>query len=329
MAVSHKLSLLYMLRILLEKTDEEHALNAAEIIRELRAYDCEEDRRTIYANAEILEEFGVDIIRKEDGHPGYYIGSRDFELPELKLLVDAVQSSRFITEKKSEELIRKLMGETSVYKAKLLNRAVFIRNRGKTGNEKVFYNVDALHDAMNEDRQIAFRYGDWTVGKRFEARGDGRVYTASPWALTWDDENYYLISYDAEADGIRHFRVDKMMEISILEDARLGREQFRDFDLAAFAKKTFSMFGGRDAEVSLRCANALAGVIIDRFGRDVMLIPDGEGHFRVRITAAVSPPFYGWVAGFGDRMEILSPEPVREEFREYLLRILGKYNERS
>ena len=241
---NHKMALLYMMRELLLKTDEEHVLNATDLIRTLENMDLEADRRTIYSNVEILQDFGIDVIKKENGQ-GYYIGSRDFELPELKLLVDSVQSSKFITEKKSRELIGKLMRLTNEQKARQLNRAVFIRNRMKTGNESVYYNVDALHEAMNLNRQIEFKYGEWNTGKKLVEKKGGRKYLVSPWALTWDDENYYLIAFDEAAGIIKHYRVDKMMKIDLTERERVGQEAFQDFDLAAFSKKTFGMFGLR------------------------------------------------------------------------------------
>ena len=321
---NHKMALLYMMRELLLKTDEEHALNATDLIRALDSYDCEADRRTIYSNVEILQDFGIDVIKKENGQ-GYYIGSRDFELPELKLLVDSVQSSKFITEKKSRELIGKLMRLTNEQKARQLNRAVFIRNRMKTGNESVYYNVDALHEAMNLNRQIEFKYGEWNTGKKLVEKKGGRKYLVSPWALTWDDENYYLIAFDEAAGIIKHYRVDKMMKIDLTERERVGQEAFQDFDLAAFSKKTFGMFGGPDADVVLRCRNELAGVIIDRFGTEISIVPEDGGYFHVHVTVAVSPQFYGWVTGIGAGIEISSPREVRSGYREYLQGILSKY----
>ena len=313
-----------MMRELLLKTDEEHVLNATDLIRTLENMDLEADRRTIYSNVEILQDFGIDVIKKENGQ-GYYIGSRDFELPELKLLVDSVQSSKFITEKKSRELIGKLMRLTNEQKAKQLNRAVFIRNRMKTDNESVYYNVDALHEAMNRNRQIEFKYGEWNTGRKLVEKKGGRKYLVSPWALTWDDENYYLIAFDEAAGIIKHYRVDKMMKIDLTERERVGQEAFQDFDLAAFSKKTFGMFGGPDADVVLRCRNELAGVIIDRFGTEISIVPEDGGYFHVHVTVAVSPQFYGWVTGIGAGIEISSPREVRIGYREYLQGILSKY----
>ena len=321
---NHKMALLYMMRELLQKTDEDHSMNASDLIAALAAYDCEADRRTIYSNVEILQDFGIDVIKKESGQ-GYYIGSRDFELPELKLLVDSVQSSKFITEKKSRELIGKLMQLTNEQKARQLNRSVFIRNRMKTGNEKVYYNVDTLHEAMNRNRQIRFKYGEWTAAKELVEKKGGTEYRVSPWALTWDDENYYLIAFDEAAGIIKHFRVDKMLKIGLTDEERVGRDSFEDFDLAAFSKKTFGMFGGPDANVVLRCKNGLAGVIIDRFGREISLVPEDGEHFHVHVTVAVSPQFFGWVTGIGPGIEIVSPADVREAYGAYLADILSKY----
>ena len=321
---NHKMALLYMMRELLQKTDEDHSMNASDLIAALAAYDCEADRRTIYSNVEILQDFGIDVIKKENGQ-GYYIGSRDFELPELKLLVDSVQSSKFITEKKSRELIAKLMQLTNEQKARQLNRSVFIRNRMKTGNEKVYYNVDTLHEAMNRNRQIRFKYGEWTAAKELVEKKGGTEYRVSPWALTWDDENYYLIAFDEAAGIIKHFRVDKMLKIGLTDEERVGRDSFEDFDLAAFSKKTFGMFGGPDANVVLRCRSNLAGVIIDRFGREISLVPEDGEHFHVHVTVAVSPQFFGWVTGIGPGIEIVSPADVREAYGAYLADILSKY----
>ena len=323
---NHKMALLIMLKELLQKTDEDHTLNAAELIRILEKYGYNADRRTIYSNVEILSDFGIDVQKKADA-PGYFIASREFELPELKLLVDAVQASKFITEKKSEELIGKLMKLTNEQKASELNRSVYIRNRMKSGNEKVYYNVDDLHNAMNLDRQIAFQYGEWNTAKRLVAKRGGKIYRVSPWSLTWNDENYYLIAYDEIDSRIKHFRVDKMIRIELKEERRSGREQFRDFDLAAFAKKTFGMYGGADADVTLRCEKQLAGVLIDRFGKDIMIVPDGKNHIRTHMPVSVSPQFFGWVTGLGNGIEIVSPEHVRQEYREFLQDVLKVYSD--
>ena len=321
-----KLRTLRLMEILLERTDDAHMLNASELCTILdQEYGISTDRRTIYTEMEILDKFGLDIQQKKGKNPGYYIGARDFELPELKLLVDAVQSSKFITEKKSKELITKLEKLCCRTDAAMLSKYVFIVNRPKTENETVYYNVDYIHTAIYENKEIKFHYAEWTVKKELKLKKDGAFYVVSPWALTWDDENYYLVAYDAAAGIIKHYRVDKMQNTEILETERKGEESFRNFDLAAFAKKTFGMYGGVDAEVTLECRNELAGVIIDRFGHDVWLIPQGEDHFKTRVLVSVSPQFFGWVTGIGSGMKITGPGNVKAEYKAYLLDVLENY----
>lgn len=327
MAISNgKLKTLYIMKTLIEESDENHVLSSADLNAVLKRHGLSADRKTIYNDIETLKEFGLDILQNIGGtHAGYYIGSREFELPELKLLVDAVQVSKFITNKKSKELIEKLEKLASKNDAKQLQRDVFIYNRPKAGNETIYYNVDQVHKAILEDKKITFQYAEWTIKKELVPKKSGQYYVVSPWSLTWDDQNYYLIAYDEEADLIKHYRVDKMKYADVLSQTRLGKGKFKDFDLAAFAKKTFGMYGGRDESVTLVCHNDLAGVMIDRFGKDIMLIPEGEEHFRINILVSVSPQFFGWVTGLGRKVCIEGPRSVREEYREYLEKILMKY----
>ena len=321
-----KLRTLYLMEILLERTDEEHMLNASELCAILdQEYGISTDRRTIYTEMEILDKFGLDIQQKKGKKPGYYICARDFELPELKLLVDAVQSSKFITEKKSKELIQKLEKLCCKTDAAMLSKYVFIVNRPKTENETVYYNVDYIHNAIYENKEITFQYAEWTVKKEFKLKKNGAFYVVSPWALTWDDENYYLVAYDATVGIIKHYRVDKMQHTEVLKTDRKGEESFKNFDLAAFAKKTFGMYGGVDAEVTLECRNELAGVVIDRFGHDVWLISQGEEHFKAKVLVSVSSQFFGWITGIGSSMKITGPEHVKQQYKEYLLNVLQNY----
>lgn len=326
MAVSQvKLRTLYIMKMLLEKTDEKYTMSAADIDTVLGDYGMSADRKTVYNDIETLREFGMDILQAKGTNGGYYIGSRKFELPELKLLVDAVQASKFISRRKSEELIRKLESLASEHDARQLQRNVFIYNRPKTGNETIYYNVDQIHTAILENRQIRYQYAEWTVKKELKPKKQGAVYTVSPWSLTWDDANYYLIAYDEKADCMKHYRVDKMQRTCVTERERMGKERFRDFDLVEFSKKTFSMYGGHDEEVTLQCGNELVGVILDRFGTDVMIIPADDGQFRVRVLVAVSPQFFGWVTGIGSGLRITGPGMVQKEYREYLKEILQGY----
>lgn len=321
-----KLRTLYLMEILLERTNDEHMLNATELCTILaREYGISTDRRTIYTEMEILEKFGLDIQQKKGKNSGYYIGARDFELPELKLLVDAVQSSKFITEKKSKELIQKLEKLCCKTDAAILSKYVFIVNRPKTENETVYYNVDYIHNAIYENKEISFQYAEWTTKKEFKLKKEGAFYVVSPWALTWDDENYYLVAYDEAAGIIKHYRVDKMQRTKILKTDRKGEDSFKNFDLASYAKKTFGMYGGIDAEVTLECKNELAGVVIDRFGHDVWLIPQGEDYFKIKVLVSVSPQFFGWITGIGPGMKIIGPKDVKKQYKEYLLNILENY----
>lgn len=325
-AMNQKLRTLYLMDIMLQRTDDQHLLNASQLCAILeQEYSISTDRRTIYTEMETLSAYGLDIQQKKGKNPGYYIGARDFELPELKLLVDAVQSSKFITENKSRELIHKLEKLCCRTDADILAKQVFVINRPKTENETIYYNVDDIHTAIFENKEITFQYAEWTMQKKMRLKKDGAMYVVSPWALTWDDENYYLVAYDDKAGIIKHYRVDKMLHMSVLETERKGKECFQNFDLAAFAKKTFGMYGGADAEVLLVCDQHLSGVVLDRFGHDIWMRPIDQQHFRAKVMVAVSPQFFGWVTGIGTGMEIEGPDNVRQQYKEYLQAIMEKY----
>ena len=313
---NQKLKLLYLMQMLLERSDENHPLTVQDMIDELSLHDISAERKSIYADLEALQLFGLDIVRSKGKSTGYYIASRDFELPELKLLVDSVQSSKFITHKKTLSLIKKIEGLASVYDAQLLQRQVYVRNRVKSMNESVYYNVDEISGAISRDRIIRFNYFEFDVNKQRRYRHDGKVYEISPFALMWDDENYYMLGYDQEAEKLKHYRVDKMTNIESAETERSGKELFAGMDMSSYSKQVFGMFTGSEQTVKLRFENRLAGAVIDRFGKEVMLIPDGEEHFTVSADIAVSPQFYAWVFGFGTAVEILSPDSARQELAQ-------------
>lgn len=321
---NQKRKLLYLLDILERETDEEHPLTLEQIRTRLAAHDVEAERKSLYDDLEQLRLYGADILTRRDRQVRYYLGQRTFDLPELRLLVDAVQSSKFITHNKSLELIRKLEGLTSRHQAGQLQRQVLVTGRIKSMNESIYYNVDHLHTAMNTDRQVSFQYFDWDIRKQRKLRRNGAFYTVSPWALTWDDENYYLIAYES-GKGLRHYRVDRMLHITPTEDERQGRELFEAEDMAAFSRKTFGMFHGEEQPVTLRCARWMTGVILDRFGADTALLPDGEEHFTVRVPIAVSEPFFAWASGFGAGLTIVRPDAVRKQYIVYLKEILQQY----
>lgn len=323
----HKLALLYIMKYLQEVSDEDHPVNAGDIGRYLKANGLYANRRTIYADIEALEEFGLDILVAEGGKSGgYYLADREFELPELKLLVDAVQSSKFITQKKTESLIGKLASLTSEANARKLEREVVIHNHLKTDNENIFYTVDTIHEAIQKNRQIAYRYGDLTPDKKMVPRRGGARYQVSPWALIWEDEKYYMIAYDDLAEKIKFYRVDKMLKVRVVPEERTGASQFREFDLASLSKRTFGMFAGREETVTLRCENHLAGVIIDRFGSDVRMARDGEDHFKAEPVVAVSPQFFGWLTAIGSGVQLVKPEAVRREYLDYIEAIAENYD---
>lgn len=321
-----KLRMLRIMQILMQETDEQHPLSAAKIGNKLLAtYGMTCDRKTIYSDIELLGEIGLGVVHTPSKRGGFYVANRQFELPELKLLVDAVQASKFITVKKSEELIRKIGNLTSIGEASLLKRQVFIYNRLKTGNEHIYYNVDAIHTAIYENRKISFQYAIWNTKKELELKYEGAFYEVSPHALTWDDENYYLVAYDSESEKIKHYRVDKMIGTVVSDDKREGIHVFEKFNLAEYVKKTFGMYGGHDEVVTLKCSNELVGVILDRFGKDVPIIPEEQEYFRTRVLVSVSRQFFGWVTGIGKELRIEGSENVRAEYLEYLKGIMGEY----
>ena len=306
-----KLKMLYLAKIFSEETDDMHSLTMPQLIEKLSAYGVNADRKTLYLDLEELRAFGMDIIVDQEGHSWYYhLGSRDFELPELKLLVDSVQSAKFITDRKSNELIRKLEALVSKYEAKQLQRQVIITGRVKTMNESIYYNVDKLHDAINSGCQIRFKYFQWNIKKEMELRHDGAWYQISPWALIWDDEYYYLVAYDAADDIIKHYRVDKMLRISVTEEKRLGQDKFRQFSIPKYTKSLFSMNSGEETAVTLEATNHMAGILIDRFGKEIFLIPSDQDHFRTTVNVTVSSPFLGWIMSLGADIRIISPENV-------------------
>ena len=325
-ASDQKGKLLALREILLRESDEEHPLSSTQLLRLLAQRGIEAERKSVYADIEALRAAGMDIVRGGEGRSsGYFAASRRFELAELKLLVDCVQSSRFITAKKTRALIAKLEGLTSRHEARSLSRQVYVTGRVKTMNESIYYNVDELHRAIAADRQIRFRYFEYNAQRQRQYRRDGAFYQVSPFALIWESENYYLLAYDAGSGILKHYRVDKMTDIAQADEPRQGREAFETQDMSAYTRKVFGMFSGREARARLRFENRLAGPVLDRLGTDAMLIPDGEGHFTVLADVVVSPQFYAWVCGFGDGARILSPQWAAEGYAEHIRAIAALY----
>ena len=325
---NQKFKLYRLAQIMQEKTDDEHYITMPEIKAALAEYDITADRKSIYNDLRDLEVLGIEVEGEQVGNRYHYrVVNRPFELPELKLLVDAIQSSKFITEKKTNALIRKLETLVSKFDAQKLQRQVYVSGRIKTMNESIYYTVDAIHNAISENKKIKFQYYQWNVKKEMELRHDGAYYHISPWGLSWDDENYYLVGYDSSVGKIKHYRVDKMLKIQMSEEDREGREHFKKLDMADYARKSFGMFGGKEQEVKLFVDNFLAGVIIDRFGKDVMLIPEDKDHFTVKVAVHVSNQFLGWIMSLGDGVKIIGPDEVVQQVQEEIERLRKQYSE--
>ncbi len=324
-SANQKLKLLYIARLLMKKSDENHLISTAQIIEELGRNGISAERKSIYDDIEALRCFGLDIIQIKGRQGGYYLGERDFELPELKLLVDCVQSSKFITQDKTYDLIKKIESLASVYDGQLLQRQVYIQNRVKSMNESVYYAVDAISDAITQNKQITYKYFELNLKKERVYRHNGQLYKASPFALVWDNENYYMIAWDSSANKMKHYRVDKMYGVTMTNEKREGTEAFEKTDMSAYTKSVFGMFGGTEEKVKIRFVNHLAGVVIDRFGRDTMIIKDGDEHFTISVDIAISRQFLAWVFAFGTDTEILSPESVREAMKKHAESVCGMY----
>lgn len=321
---NQKKKLLALQQILLTLTDEEHPLTTRELIDELAHWGIQAERKSLYDDLEVLRSFGLDVQCRKGRTPGWFVGERQFELPELKLLVDAVQSSKFITRRKSDSLIRKLESLASSYQARQLQRQVFVADRVKTMNESIYYNVDKLHTAIGARRAVSFRYFDYNSSKKKVFRREGQRYMVSPYGLVWDNENYYLVGYASDHGEVRHYRVDKMSDIDVTS-LPLEGESAGSFDMAGYARKHFGMFSGADAAVTLRCREELAGVVLDRFGQEAMLVPEEGGTFTVTVTVVVSPQFWGWLFGLGDGVKLLSPSWAAAEYWERLREVAKQY----
>ncbi len=323
---NQKLKMLYLVKIFTQYTDDQHSLTMQEIIKKLESYEVSADRKTLYLDFAELDHYGLDIISEKIGRNTYYhLGKRQFELPELKILVDSVQAAKFITDKKSKQLIKKLENLVSTYEAKQLQRQVVIFGRNKTPNKLVYINVDTIYSAIADSKQITFHYFQWDIKGNQVLRHDGALYQVSPWCLMWDDEYYYLVAYDSEADKIKHYRVDKMKDLDVVEFKREGQEVFKNFDMAKYSKAVFGMFGGEEACVTLECSNDKAGIIIDRFGKDVTLIPKDENTFSVHVNVIPSNQFLGWIMSLGVGVKITGPDTVVHKMQDEVKRLTAQY----
>ena len=311
--------ILYLLRILEQYTDEEHPLTTKQLIEMLNEkYGISTYRTTIAKDVVALQEFGVDIVVVHSTQCKYFIGSRQFELPELKLLIDAVESSKFITSKKSDALIKKIHMLTSNEQVKKLKRNNYVSGRIKPNNEQIYYIVDTINDAINERKQISFSYYEYTGLKEKVLRNKGEIYTISPYHLVWNDDYYYVVGYSEKREKIVTFRVDRIAsQPDILSADAVPVPE--DFDIAEFTKQVFYMYDGEEVLVDLRCDNGLMKTMVDRFGEDITTLAYDENSFKITVRVSESPTFFGWIFGFGGKVQILAPESVKEQYRQMIV----------
>ena len=323
---NQKQRILYLRDFLLAQSDEGHPVHVQQMIDDLKMHGIQAERKTIYDDLRCLSEYGMDIIRSGRN---CFVASRDFTTEEVRLLVDMVQSSNFITLRKTNELIAKLEKLMSVHEGKRLGKGVYVRNRVKTMNESVYRNVDRISEAIGRDRVLRFRYFRYTMNKEKELRNGGKVHIVSPFALIWTDQNYYLLGYNHEAEKLRHFRVDRMTDIRISPGPRKGKDLFDKTDMSLYTTRVFAMFTGEETGVTLRFTKNLTDAVIDRFGEGVLLIPEDEEHFHVTLDVVVSPQFFAWISGFGADAEILAPEQVQTALLNHLRSITDLYGKKE
>lgn len=325
---NQKLKLSYLCKILQEQTDDEHSLTLAQIIKQLEAYGVSSERKSLYDDFYVMSEYlGIDVIKEQIGRETYYhIGSREFQFPEVKLLIDAIQSSKFISKRKSDDLIKKLKSFVSVHQAKQLQRQVYVNDRIKSMNEGTYYAVDEIHAAIAENKQVEFIYCSWNIEKKLEPRKDGAKYKVSPWALTWANENYYLVAYDAEEEKVKHYRVDKMMKLGKVDEKRLGEEYFNNFDMGTYALENFSMFGGDIRKVHIEFPNDKVGIFIDRFGKDINIRPANDDRSVIAVDVAISLHFIGWIFGLGNDVKITGPNELLNKIKEATEKFMENYS---
>lgn len=316
--------------LLRKYSDEDHPINANDLAEHLHAMGMDVERRSIYRSIQDLEEAGVDIVHVGQKNLGFYLAGREFEIAEIKLLMDAVQSARFITSKKSRELVKKLAGFLSQPQGEQLMRSVFLEERAKCANEQIYYNIDHIYEAIRRGRQISFRYCEYNLKKCRVERRNGEKYTASPYALEWNNDAYYLICRIGTLMKFTHFRVDRMKDIDVLETPSLPYSDFYDdgqLNIADYGKRAFSMFEGPLEDVKIRLRNHLITVVIDRLGEGVRIIPDGDDWFVLHAKLVVSPGLTAWLAHFGANAEVLAPESARDSIRTTLEQMLERYRQ--
>ncbi len=322
-SANQRLKLLYIADYLREKSDSDHPVTTADIIDMLAAKKIKAERKTIYSDINALQDYGFDIVYRKKKPNGFYMASGRFPISDLKLLVDAVQTSKFITESKSEELIDKLCEFTDVYKREELTRRVYVKDRDKTFNEFILVNIDKLHQAIRAGLRISFMYSQWTLAKELRSEREDYKYTVSPFALLWDDEDYILAGYDHDAEKVQYFRADKILELRISDLPSCDKSVFETVNLESYSGQHFGVLGGRSEKVTLLCKNEAVGDVIDRFGKEIIIIKETNSIFKVSVNVTVCPKFFGWLASFGGDITITAPSNTVEEYKAYMKKVLG------
>ena len=311
-------------RIFEEHTDLDHGLRMNEILTLLDNHGIDAERKSVLDDIDTLKQLGVDVGH-EEGERKFRLFSREFEVFEIKLLVDSIQTSKFLPQEKTDALVKKLMKLCSRHERHKLERQVIVANRAKNLNTRIHYSMDAIHEAIANDTQISFKYFNYDINKKRVFRKKGATYRLSPFAMIYTDDNYYLLAFDPEEKEIRPFRVDRMDSVNVLKAKRIGAEAFEKIDMSRYTNYTFSMFGGEPVSVTLRFQNPLMNTVIDRFGADVVTRKVDGYHFEITVPVAVSDQFYGWVFGLGKKVRIIAPESVKEGMKKALADIAQRY----
>lgn len=326
---NQKLKILYLMKIFQERTDREHPIPVKEIVSILHSWGIKADRKTIYADIEALQYFGMKIGHRRGADAGYFLEDRVFELPELKFLMDTVQSSHFITQEQTQKLVKKLERLASDPETRKLQEQMLQENGVKTPNEEIYTNVERIYDAIAANRQISFCYYEWSLARKLRVKKNGQRYRISPWKMIWNNDSYYLLGVDEISGIVKHYRVDRIKDVKQEKNSRNGAAIFRDFDLGKVSVGTFGMFGGRDTLLKLEFENSMIDVVMDHFGQEAMIFPSDEGHFTFQAHFHVSGRFFGWLAGLGPGVKILSPEKTRREYMAFLRQAMEGYEDRD
>ena len=324
-----KIKLLYIIKILTEYTDEQHPLSAGEICEKLAMYDITAERKAIYDDIECLISFGYDIIQTRMPKNGYFLGSREFELPEIYLLGDAVRTARFISEKKTRELTAKLEGLLSRYQSDRRIKGIYIDGSSKTRNEEIFYNIDTINTAIKKHQKITLKYGKRILKNGREIVTEYKERKVSPYAMTWQDDHYYLIGNYDKYDNLMHLRIDRMRAVNILDEPSRHFSEVSEysdtFDVVDYTQKLFGMFGGETNEIKLRCKTQMLEQAADRFGENIFITNVTENSFDFTVKAAISDGLVTWIMNYGDMIEVIKPFELRQKVADRATKIVQIY----